>query len=166
MNQTDRIWADLDDHGPLRRAWAHDTLREVFRRRKWQPSETRWKARWLARTSLVAACFVLLIVIFALHQQWSNAQNAILANSAPLDEQALPLVPAQQVMPEPTESSGSVDVSTNELAEADPGHSPEAPAAGLESTSSPKKTSSMRFGYDLEHGVPSVPDPRDAKPVY
>jgi hypothetical protein len=166
MNQTGRIWADLDDHGPLRRAWARDTLREVFRRRNWQPSGTRWKPGWLAGTSLVAACLALLIVIPALHQQWSNAQNAILANSAPLDEPALPSVPVKQVMSEPIESSGSADVSTNELAEADSGHSPEAPAAGLEGSSSPKKTSSMRFGYDLEHGIPSVPDPRDAKPVY
>jgi hypothetical protein len=108
----------------------------------------------------------LLIVISALRQQLNNAQNAILANSAPLPEQARPSFPAEEMIPELADSAGSPDISGHELAESDPVQSPDAPLPSIEGGLTPKKTPSARFGYDLEHGIPSVPDPREVKPIY
>jgi hypothetical protein len=166
VSQSGRAWAALDDHRPLRRAWARDTVREALRARKWQTSTARSKAGWLPRTCAAVACLVLVIVIPALRRQWSNAQNAILANSAPLPEQALPSLPADEMTPETADSAGSPDVPAHELAESDPVQSPDGPLPSIEGGLTPKKTPSTRFGYDVEHGTPPVPDPRDVKPVY
>jgi hypothetical protein len=163
-DQSGRAWAALDGERPLRRAWNRDTLREAFHGPKRRLRAGRWVPNPLVAAS-VAACFlVLVIAVPLLHQQRNDAQNAILVNAAPVVIRALPAIASDESMPETVASAGSDDAPTNELAEADAGHSPETPATTLDSI--PKKTSSTRFGYDLEHGIPAIPDTREAKPVY
>jgi hypothetical protein len=164
--QSARAWAALDDQRPLHRAWVRDSMREALRSRRWLTSTTRWKPGWLPGTCAAAACLVLLIAIPILRRQWSDAQNAILTNSAPLPEQALRSLPADETITVMADSVGSPDVTTHELAESEPVQSLDAPFPRIDDGLTPKKSASTRFGYDLEHGIPSVPDPRDVRPVY
>jgi hypothetical protein len=165
-SQSGRAWAALNDHRPLRRAWACDTVRELLRVRRWQRPTARWKPGLLPGTCAAAACLVLLIVIPATHREWSDSQNAILANSAPLPQQSATSLPADEKVLEMADPPGSPDLPAHELAESDSLQSPDVQIPSIEGGLTPKKTPSTHLGYDFEHGIPSVPDPRDVKPVY
>ena len=114
-----------------------------------------------------AAATVILMVLagaWIAHRQWTSAQSAIFANSAPLPD---PL-PSSTVVEEPSleiADRNSHDVPINQLADAESPRLPETAPARVDVPVS-KPSTHTRFGFDLEHGIPMPPDTREAKPVY
>jgi hypothetical protein len=159
-----RSWEDLAGERPLRRAWTRDTIRQALAGQRQQKPESKSKPG-LVLTFSVVAVFIALIGIPVLRLQWDGAKSTIIANAAPLAEPTVPPTAADEPLGE-TWDHDSDDVPTNQLAEAEPLRTPETPASGLDAAAAPKSSPHTRFGFDLEHGISTPPDVREAKPVY
>jgi hypothetical protein len=155
-----RGWAVLGGNGPLWQAWTRD-------RRKRQDPQWKGRTAWLWVLSSAAALIIALVGIPRLHLQW-RARSTIATNPAPLADRVIPSATPIEEQPVSEISGTDADraIPSNELARAELVRTPEAPASGAESTPAPRLPSPRRYGYDLEHGIPMLPDARESKQVY
>jgi Putative zinc-finger len=159
-------WGNLDSVRPLRQAWTHDTLREVFGGRNQLESESKRFSGLVLKMSVAAAVLVALTGISVARRQWKNAQSTILTNAVPLAD-PVPVPIMTEEAPLNIAERDEIDVPANQLAEADPPRPVESHTSGIDAAAAPKPSpNTTRFGFDLEHGTPMPPDTRDAKPVY
>jgi len=160
-----RPWSELDGDRPIRRAWTRDTIGELLDSRHLRGSRSKRTTDLILRLSVAATILIGLIQFQILQRRWADAEATITANSAPLDEPAVPLATIQKLAREIPERDRN-EVPANQLAEADPPRPAESPVAAVESAPIPKPSPTTRFGFDLDHGTPMPPDSREAKPVY
>ena len=158
-----RAIALLDGERPLRLAWMHDSLREALQGRKQQaPHSTRTPVMVL-RYSVAATVLIALIGVPVLRRQWIDAQSTIVANAAPLADRVAPAQQIDETSPGVADSDDDGDVSSNNLAEADPVRSPETLGSGYDGALGPSRhlpsgsvtTLSMAFPCHPTRAIPS-----------
>jgi hypothetical protein len=99
-----------------------------------------------------------------LRRHRADAEFTIRANSEPIADYTTPVVRAEVELP-PVEDSVR-EVPASDLVQVEPLTAPEGPTPRVDAAPASKAPAALRFGYDLEHGIPMPPDARDAKPVY
>jgi hypothetical protein len=166
ISQSIRRWVDRDRICSLQHAWTHDTLREMLSKRTQTIILAKKSSGLLWKAGLAAIILFALTGIGISHERWRNAQFIVTANSAPShDSSPVPALPDQEP-PLEVETYGRNDIPPNQLADAEPTHSPEISPSAAEAVAAPKQSPRIRFGFDLEHGTPMPPDTREARPVY
>jgi hypothetical protein len=137
-----------------------------------QPLPLRWglvaasrrRPRWVVGLSLAAAVVTLMIGFPVLRRHRADAEFTIRANAEPIADYTAPVVRAEVELP-PAEDSVR-EVPASDLVQVEPLTAPEGPTPRVDAAPALKAPAALRFGYDLEHGIPMPPDARDAKPVY
>jgi hypothetical protein len=112
---------------------------------------------------LAVAVVILMIGLPVSRRHRTDAELTIRANAEPIADLAAPSVGAEVESP-PVDSDREVPAS--DLVQAEPLTAPEAPAVRVDVAPTSKAPTTLRFGYDLEHGIPMPPEARDARPVY
>lgn len=174
-----RAWAALDDDRPLRAAWMQDTLREVVEaaglrtgqvpdrpgRGHSAPSSRAARGRWwIVGSSLAASILAMLVVLPVAWRLRSAAESRIRDNTTPVAMPAGLVDSPEDEVPDLVEPAPvrPRDVPAGQLARAESVKLPADPSASPDL----KSDSPLRYGYDLENGIPMPLDGRDAKPAY
>jgi hypothetical protein len=156
-----QAWVLFRSEAPLRSAWRRDSIWGTIGH--WSSRfESSLRLRVAFGSGLAVAFLVTMFVVPAVQREWVDAQSTIKANAAPLPA---PVLAESRLAEDPTEDveiPNESDAPADQLVQAEPVRSPEPPASGTNSPP-PQKP---RLGYDVEHGIPMAPDPRDSKPVY
>ena len=181
-----RALTDLDGERPLRSAWMRDSLGEMLEgvglsspeihayngpngspdRRPRAVARSSQSPVWVMGAGIAAAILALVIGLPAARRRHVEAQSIIRANSEPIAGLISSAAPVEAEEPAPPELVEDRDISSRELAQADPIPVPQAPASGREGSPASKASAPSRFNFDLEHGIPMPPDAREAKPMY
>lgn len=157
--------ATLDSDRPLHRAWIRDNMREVFAIALGHRSRAQ-NGLVLLGSLTIAAALLLVVALPMLQRQRSAAERRIGINTAPLGKSISVQKADDQTADAVIESTDSADSPTNQLAEAEITRTADTTGSPSDSARTTKNASKARFGYDLEHGIPALPDAHGSKPVY
>jgi hypothetical protein len=185
-----RSWGPLDGERPLCLVWLGDSSRERIERvrpgglivgwglrrqtRSLKPMFVQTamaggsRGRWglVLGLGLAASVLALIAGLSAARRHQAGAELVLRASSTPLAVPVVPHVQPQEEPPADSEPRAYPDGSASALAQAETVRAPEAPVSGREVSPTPRAGVQIRFGYDLEHGIPMPPDARDFTPVY
>jgi hypothetical protein len=174
VDRLHRGWDQARSELPLHRAWICDSLGELLQARAphLRPSvgaslETQLRTVLPGLVfSLAVALLAVLILVPVIYRRQAQAQIA--ANAAPIPHLAVPLAEPRAEPDELTTVPEADSHPTDALAQADPASVPEPPAPGPSLASKPTVTASTtpRYDFDLDHGIPMPPDARGGKPAY
>jgi anti-sigma factor RsiW len=162
-----RLWADFTTDLPLRRAWARDYFQTIFSGQENVDYVTSRRVGFALRVGVAAVLCVAVVAASSLWRQWERTQYIIKTNTSPLVDQPAPQVQIAQKPEVDSSPSDTGNAAQSDLVQADATARPsESAGASANGTREPKPAPPMRFGYDLERGIPMPFDARESKPSY